>query len=102
MQIRNIQRVRDRTRVDSITGVGPASYATAAKPTLTLGNLRNIDSLDDVHIETDSLVYKAKPTLITGNVVTYLVCEGTAGADTEVIDTTVLNAVNFRVVGRGM
>ena len=102
MQIKNMQLVRDKGRVDSIAGVGPADYLTGAKPTITLGNLRNIDSIDDVHVETDGYVYKPKVSLISGNVVTLTWAEGAVGADAEVADHTDLHLVNFFVSARGM
>lgn len=101
VQYRNKRLIEQRTRMDSVSGVGPASYATATKPTLTLANLRNIDSINDVTMETTSAVYKPKPVSVSGNVVTYLVAEGAAGADVEVIDTTDLHLVTFIARARG-
>lgn len=102
VQYRNPNLIAERTRMDSNSALGPASYLTASKPTITLNNLRNIDNINDVVIQArDNAVFLGVPVSISGNVVTYLVAEGTAGANAEVVDTTVLNGVTFEAIARG-
>jgi len=102
VNMRNPRLKAEKTRVDTTSGAGPSSYDSADRPTLTLSNLRNIDSINDVVMQTQgNAVYLAIPVSVSGNVVTYMVAEGKSGANAEVADTTDVSAVTFQVMAYG-
>ena len=101
VQMRNMRLLKDKTRKAMASGLGPASYNNAARPTLTFNDLRNIDNVGDVKIQCSSAVYIAKPMSISNNVLTYLVMRGNNGASTETANATVLNAITFNAVAVG-
>jgi len=62
---------RRRMRPASGSGTGPASYDSAARPTLAIPGVTHIDKVGDVQMW--ALGYAPMPVSVSGNVVTYAV-----------------------------
>lgn len=71
---RNINQQKIRKVMDSTTG--PASYASATRPTIAFNQLRGIDSVADIKLWAEG--YTVVPVSISCNVVTYKVLSAPA------------------------
>ena len=98
VQMRNKRLVEEKGTVRAMAETaGPNPYDDGARPTMTFGDLRNIDNVGDCEIQCSSGLYIAKPYSVDGNILTFLVLQGNAGANTEIVvgDTVNLSGITF-------
>ena len=101
MQIRNRDVMKAKQIDGSVSALGPANYQAAGRPTLTFNNLKNIENIRDIVMDTDSALYTPQPFSVAGNVLTYIVGIGANGPRTECVNGTDLGAVTFRATAVG-
>ena len=97
---RNHRAEKERTKIDTTSAAGPNPYNPAARPTLTFLNLREIESIEDVKMAVNSGIWVPKPISVAGNVLTYAVIVGAAGADLE-LGAVNISGVTFCATARG-
>ncbi len=90
-------------KVASDSALGPTSYATATKPTITVEGVSAINSLDDVLGVWLTGGFTAVATAVSGNAVTIEIRRTGAinVAEEEVPDTTNISAETIHVSVRG-
>jgi len=103
VQMRNSRLIAEKT-IDAVASVaGPNPYDDGSRPTMTFNDLRQIDNIGDCSIQCSDGAYIAKPVSISNNVLTFLVLQGNAGANTEVAvgDTINMSGITFYGQARG-
>ena len=103
VQMRNGRLIAEKTIDAFASTAGPNPYDESSRPTMTFSDLRNIDNVGDCSIHCSDGAYIAKPVSISGNILTFLVLLGTAGANREVLvgDAVDMSLITFYGQARG-